>query len=130
MAEPEALRLRVPQGGLIASGRKILNIEQEISNRRGKANPHFEIRYSLFDILRFKCTSLKLGLREAKSTSVGKHTPENVKLLLPHRQSRWISQRICHLVAAAGRAVRLIRRIYRQMARPKSILRGCMPPES
>jgi len=34
------------------------------------------------------------GLREAKSTTAGKRTPENVKLLLPHRQSRWISQRI------------------------------------
>ena len=53
-AEPEALRLRALQRGVIATGRKILNIEPEISNRRSKANPHFEIRYSLFDILRFK----------------------------------------------------------------------------
>jgi hypothetical protein len=30
------------------------NIEQGMPNRRSKANPHLEIRYSLFDILRFK----------------------------------------------------------------------------
>jgi len=30
------------------------NIEQGISNRRGKSNPHFEIEHSVFDILRFK----------------------------------------------------------------------------
>ena len=63
-------------------------------NRRSKANPHLEIRYSLFDILRFKSTFLKHGLRDARAVTTGKHNPENVKLLLPHRQSRWISQRI------------------------------------
>ena len=54
---------------------------------------HFEIRYSLFDILRFKCL-LKLGFWKAKSATGAKHTPENVKLVLPPRQSRGISQRI------------------------------------
>ncbi len=41
-----------------------------MSNRRSEAGPYFEIRYSLFDILRFKCTFLKYGLWEAKSATV------------------------------------------------------------
>ena len=92
--------MRVPHSGRIATGRKISNIEQGMPNRRSKANPHLEIRYSLFDILRFKCLSLKHGLRDARAVTAGKHTPENVKLLLPHRQSRWISQRIREALAA------------------------------
>ncbi len=70
-----------------------------MSNRRSEASPHFEIRHSLFDILRFKCTFIKYGLSEAKSTTGVKPTPENVKLLLPPRQSRGISQRIREILA-------------------------------
>ncbi len=59
-----------------------------MSNRRSEASQHFEIRYSLFDILRFKCTFLKHGLWKAKSATGVKPPPENVKLLLPPLQSR------------------------------------------
>jgi hypothetical protein len=40
----------------------IMNIDQEISNRRSQARPsrHFAIRYSLIDILRFKKALVKL----------------------------------------------------------------------
>ena len=65
-----------PQRGPIATGRIILNIEQGISNRRSKATPHFEIRYSLFDVLRFKGASLKLVLREAPSVVEGSTLPK------------------------------------------------------
>ena len=88
------MRLRAPQRAVIATGRKISIIEQGISNRRSKANPHFEIQYSVFDILRFKCAFFKFGQKEAHSETRAKHTPENVKPLRPPRRSRGSPDRL------------------------------------
>ena len=85
--------MRAPQKGLIATGRKISNIEQGISNRRSRANPNFEIQYSVFDIMRFKMRIFQTRPERSLFGTLGKAN-ENAKLLLPPRQSREISQRI------------------------------------
>ena len=72
------------QRDLIATGRKISNIEQGISNRRSKANPNFEIQYSMFDILRFKMRIFQAQPESGLFGTLGKAS-ENVKLLLPPR---------------------------------------------
>jgi len=74
----------VHQRDLIATGRKISNIEQGISNRRSKANPNFEIQYSMFDILRFKMRIFQAQPESSLFGTLGQAN-ENVKLLLPPR---------------------------------------------
>ena len=82
---------------------RISNKEFRTAEARPIRTSKFNIPCSIF--CGSKCPLFKLGRKEAHSATAGKHTPENVKLLLPHRQSRWISQRIRAILTSDSYAV-------------------------